>query len=378
MTQDDLTPWQDTPFVQALTSAATADELSGENAALAAFQSSTARRRRRVVRFLGTGATSIALVGVVGGGVAAAAYTRSLPSPVQDFAHDVLGPIGIPAPVPHKQHKGGTGDLATAAGPSAAPSPEVAGTAATATPVAAGHRPPATGKSLAGVGPRAGISPDPQISLSASPTASASATPAGTPSASPTAAAGDPSTWTISASASSRLVHVHDDVQVTGTLLDARGEPVADHRVVVRVHVPGTRGATRAAIVETDANGDVSASLTDLTSDKVVVLAAGNRVHSQALRIVVKPTLSVAVSPSADGTSYIVTVTADGGQANDVCTLLKRTPQGWQQVGQAQLDSSSSASFAVQAPRHPKRFVVRLPATSLHAGAAARLRLTPP
>ena len=41
MTEDDLTPWQDSPLVKALTTDGTDSELSGENAALAAFQAST-------------------------------------------------------------------------------------------------------------------------------------------------------------------------------------------------------------------------------------------------------------------------------------------------------------------------------------------------
>jgi hypothetical protein len=170
---------------------------------------------------------------------------------------------------------------------------------------------------------------------------------------------------------------VHDTVQISGTLLDADGQPIADHRVAVRVHVPGSAQWERAAVVQTDSNGDVESSLTDLTTNEVVLLAAGQGVHSAAQRIIVKPSLSVSVSRSADGTSYVVTVSADGGDSGDVVRLLKHVPHGWQQAGQAQLDGSSAASFDVPAPKQRHRYLVRLAATKLHGAAVARLMLAP-
>ena len=375
MTQDDLAPWQDTPLVQALTSAASADELAGQGVALAAFRASTsARRRRGVVRFLGTGATSVALLGVVGGGVAAAAYTRSLPSPVQSFAHDVFGPIGVPAPVHHKSHKRHGGTLA-AGTTHASPPPSLvpaAGVVPGNSPTPQPSADPSTAPDDA-VGKHPVVEATPSLSASALPSVSASATP--TPS--PTGPAGDPSTWTISATASGQVVPVHGDVQVNGTLLDADGQPVADHRVVVRSHVPGITGWDRAAIRRTDSNGHVDASLDDLRDNRVVVLGAGNGVHSDPLRIVVKPALSVSESPSADGTSYIVTVSADGGDPGDMLTLLRRSPSGWTQIGQAQLDASSSASFSVPVPDRRQAYVVRLHATRQHGAADTRFVLRP-
>jgi hypothetical protein len=372
VTQDDLTPWQDTPLVQALTAGGAADELSGEDTALAAFRASTTGRRRRgVVRFLGTGATSIALLGVVGGGVAAAAYTRSLPPPVQSALHDALGPIGVPGPAHHKPHKTHAGTVAVG-GSHLSPSTATSGShAVSASPAGAGQHSPAPSNAAGGPAPSG--SAGPQASISAVPSTS----PTPTPTPSPTAPAGDPSTWTISSSTSSRIVRVHDGVQISGTLLDADGQPVADHRVLVRVRVPGSRQWDRAAVTRTDANGSIEASLSDLTTNKIVVLAAGSGVHSAPLRIVVKPVLSVSVTRSSDGTSYVVTVSADGGNPGDAITLLRHTPGGWQQAGHAQLDGSSSASFAVQTPQHRKRYLVRLPATSLHAAAVARLVLPP-
>ena len=374
MTQDDLTPWQDTPLVQALTASGSADELAGEDAALAAFRTSASGRRRRgVVRFLGTGATSVALLGVVGGGVAAAAYTRSLPSPVQSFAHDVFGPIGVPAPVHHRLHKRHGGTLASGSGHASA-APSAAANSASTTPRPA---PVSTDSPAAhgAVGKHPLAQPTP--SLSASPLPSASAAPTPTVSPSTSEPAGDPSSWSMSASASSRVVPVHEGVQISGTLLDADGQPVSNHQVVVRTHVPGTPGWQRTTVLQTDASGSVQTSLSDLTDNHVVVLGAGNGVHSDPLRILVRPALSVQITPSADGTSYVVTVTADGGDPGDVLTLLKRTPSGWMQIGEAQLDDSSSASFSVPAPGRRQAYVVRLKETRQHTATADRFMLSP-
>lgn len=379
MTHDDLTPWQETPFMQALASDGADGELDGEHAALAAFRKSSSRRGH-VVRLLGTGVTSVALAGVVGGGVAAAAYTRTLPEPVQNALHDVLGPIGVPAPHAKKHAEQRSPE---ASGAKASPSSAVAGA-----PVVGSSPPPHSGVSTSahpatpgtepvGVNPLGSASPavTPGASLAPQPSATPSAT--ATPSVTPSAPAGDPSTWSLSVAASSQLVPVHADVDVSGTLLDASGQPVPGRRVVIRVHRPGTSGWERTAARRTDANGSVQAELDDLVQNTVVVLGAGHGVHSDPVRIVVRPGLSTSVTPAADGTSYLVTVTADGAQPGDVVNLLRQTHNGWEQVGQATLDGSASASFSVPAPKHQHGYVLRLAPTKLHGVSATRIVLRP-
>jgi hypothetical protein len=181
----------------------------------------------------------------------------------------------------------------------------------------------------------------------------------------------------MSGSPARSVVNVHQGAQVSGTLVDANGQPIANHRVVVRSRIPGASGWDQEAVRETDSSGNVQAYLPDLTENHVVVLGAGGGVHSGPLRIIVRPSLAVSVAPSADGTSYVITVSADGGNPGDYVNLLKHTPGGWQHVGQAQLDGSSSASFVVQPPQKSKRYVVRLPATNVHALAVARVTIQP-
>lgn len=182
----------------------------------------------------------------------------------------------------------------------------------------------------------------------------------------------------MTAAASSQMVRVHADVRITGTLYDAAGQPVPDHRVVVRVHSAGGSGWQDAAVRRTAADGSVRGRLDDMTQNTVVVLGAGHGVKSSPLRIVVRPTLTASATPTADGASYVVTVSADGGDPGDVVDLFEHTANGWQQVGAAQLDDSTSASFSVPAPKRQRGYVLRLPVTNVHGNAATRIVLQPP
>jgi hypothetical protein len=170
---------------------------------------------------------------------------------------------------------------------------------------------------------------------------------------------------------------VHHGVQVSGTLLDAAGQPVADRPVAVRVHVPGSHTWQRAAVRRTDSTGSVEAELDDLSQNTVVVLGAGHHVHSSPMRIVVQPVLTVSETPGTDGASYVVTVSADGGRPGDEVDIVKKTHDGQVVVGQAVLDGSGSATFSVPAPNRQRSFVVRLPATKAHGLASERFVLQP-
>jgi hypothetical protein len=102
-------------LLAALNAAPQDDELAGHARVLAEFRRRggmpvharrSARRRSRLLTALLTakaaaaaGAAAIAL----GGGVAAAAYTSTLPAPAQQFAHSVIG-----APSPQPSHRPGT------------------------------------------------------------------------------------------------------------------------------------------------------------------------------------------------------------------------------------------------------------------------------
>ena len=102
-------------LISALTADGRPDELAGRDAALAAFRAASQRaateptlRQRRFAPFrrpltgwLPPRLTAIAAVAaVVVAVIVAAAYTQALPGPVQDAAHTVFAPLGVPGGQP--------------------------------------------------------------------------------------------------------------------------------------------------------------------------------------------------------------------------------------------------------------------------------------
>jgi hypothetical protein len=95
-------------LVTALTADGRPDELTGREAAAAAFRAAGRHptddglvrpRRVSIRRPFGTLRQQLAAVGavvVVAAGVAVAAYAQALPGPAQDVAHTVFAPLGVP------------------------------------------------------------------------------------------------------------------------------------------------------------------------------------------------------------------------------------------------------------------------------------------
>jgi hypothetical protein len=127
----------------------------------------------------------------------------------------------------------------------------------------------------------------------------------------------------------------------------------------------------------TGANGSVELTTPPLAHTVRLRLVAGQGVHSAPVRVVVMPTLSA--STAVQGSSYVVSVTADGGDPGDNVTLQRRTAAGWIDVATAALDTTGGAMFTVPAP--PKRTVryrLLLPRTQAHGFAMARFVTPPP
>ena len=128
-------------LLAALTAAPHDGELAGHARVLAEFRRrglavdtrrSARRRRRSLTSLLTAKAAAVAAVAAVAlGGVAAAAYTGTLPAPAQQFAHGVIGappPPGDRPGAPRPSHRPGA-PRATPARPDAA-GPDAAGPAA--------------------------------------------------------------------------------------------------------------------------------------------------------------------------------------------------------------------------------------------------------
>lgn len=131
-------------LLAAVTAAPSAEELSGELAAVAGFAgvrragapigAAEERRRVRVRLSVGMAAMRVAVAVAVltVGGTAAAAETGNLPRGLQRQAHDLFSPWGVPAP-PSPTDRDGAGVSGPPTSPSARPAPGTAGPSEAAT-----------------------------------------------------------------------------------------------------------------------------------------------------------------------------------------------------------------------------------------------------
>jgi hypothetical protein len=163
-----------------------------------------------------------------------------------------------------------------------------------------------------------------------------------------------------------------------GQLLAADGTPVAGHRVVALVHEAGTPGWQRLGARRTGDDGTMSIWTRRLVRNVRLVLRAGHGVRTEPVSVLVRPTLSTALTTTSDGRRYVVDVTADGGDAGDTVVLLRRRQGQWARVRAAQLNDAAHAGFAVRVPAgHQVRYAVRLQPTRWHAASWSRFVAQP-
>lgn len=371
---DDLTPFENDPVVQALTGPGTPDELSGEAAALAAFRTTSGSKpHRRFAARIGTGGAIVIAAIALSGGVAAAAYSNALPAPVQDFAHDVAGPLGIPAHLPSHHANVATGGVG---GPTPRTSLPTAGESSGVPTLAPMTSPSSSASAPPTAHHQVGRSTKPSPSASADSSPSPVTTPSSTPTATPTSTPTDSTTpgptptvgaaAALSISVSQTRVPANAGVDVIGALTDASGQPVADHHIAIFARVSGG-SAELLSSGQTAADGSVQFQTQGLTATAQLVLRAGGGVHSAAVRIVVVPTMSAAVTQGSAQDD--VSISTQGAQPGDALTVYEKEKAGWVAIASPTLDGSGLASFSVTpAPKRVVRYRVVLPATHEHAG----------
>ena len=154
---------------------------------LAAFRAAVpTRSRRRSLGRLGVGGVTLGVAVALSGGVAAA-YTASLPAPVQQFAHDIttwLGPVKVPAAHHKKSIHHQVANPQPVVSAPLAPAPA---TTPTGSATRLGHPKPATSHRAASH-PAAHSQPDAKPTTSPKPavTPTPSTTPTPTPTPTPT------------------------------------------------------------------------------------------------------------------------------------------------------------------------------------------------
>jgi hypothetical protein len=369
---DDLDMWDDDPLVRALRAPGSSDELAGEDDALAAFRAAVPRRsRRRLARRMGTGAGTLAVAVALSGGVAAA-YTHTLPDPVQRVAHSWFGDIGVGAPTaarvapthrnrPHSGHGPGN-RVAPVAGRATAPT--TGGT--TPNPVVS---PGASARPATKQTPR----PAGQPSHSTQPTAAAQPTPVTSPKPTPTPSSPPRPRLVpaaVSGTVSAQRVAAQASVTLSGRLTTSSGAAVPGRRVIAQWRPAGQHqrwapiGSAR-----TDSDGNVAITTPALSRSTHLRLKAPHRVHSEVSTVVVVPTVEASIA--RNGKSYNVTITSSGLQPGDTVVVARRLRGHHTVVGRVRVDGSGTARLTIAVPKRKNvTFHVLTRRTASHAAAA--------
>lgn len=370
-------------LLRALRAPGTHEELAGEADVLAAFRAARpGTPRLRLVGRLGVGGVAMVSALALGSGVAAAAFTNNLPQPVQQLAHSVLAPIGVPAAQP--RHRGPSPTVTALTSPSTSPSRPAR--KPSPTPVEKQTRGPSRGPSnppanapTPGGAPVATASPPGTPgtpSTAEAPTAlpTASATSSSTITASPTSSPTTgptrppkPVPASVSLTLSTTHVAAGSTILATGSALDADGNPAARQKVTLQANA-GT-GWTSVDSGVTDRLGTVSLYSPAITQNTRFRLKVANRSLTRPLRSTVgrvteTPELVVTFS---DGALQIAAVGAQPGDLVRIGVVRSGTVT---QVGTVTL-SGSGATFQIDPSTSKQRFVVVLPRTGRHAAAKA-------
>lgn len=381
----------------------------------------------RTVRRVGTASTLAAVFALAGAGVAAAAYSSHLPTPVQGAVHRVLGPIGVPpadrqAPVDQVQadqvappqpeappapapteptaepSASPTGEPAASptttpeatvpatpdatvspeAAPTGAPAPLPTGAAEPATP-AASESPTATPSGMASpssdptASPSTSPSTDPTGSPSNSPSSSPAGSPDGSPTASPSATAAPPLPAVVSIEAAvGHRVAPGQTTVFSGFVSAPDGSAVPHARVVLQEQTAtGWREVGEGTTAKDGTVSLASAPAARTARYRIKV----QDVRSAAWRLVLKPTLT-ASSSTADGAAT-VSASVTGGRPGSPVLLMTR--RGGQQVvvASTSLGADGQVRFTVPAPAAQSWYVVRIVPTGAHAAASTRVLVAP-
>jgi hypothetical protein len=295
-------------------------------------------------------ATAASLVAVCAAATAAA-YIAALPTPVQQIAHSVFAPLGIPtAPPPAPQSPGqGSGPASSGTGGRQGP----AGPGSSASSV-----PPGSSGPGASTRPSTGVTSAP----GASPTASAS----GSPTASPTAGSPPPGAPALTLAAAS--THVAPGGQDTFTAqLTQDGQPVTQISVRLVEHDAGAAGLHVAAAGVTGADGTVTLAATGLTVNATFHVEA-----TAQLSTVASPKVTVEVIPSIVvhlSTAATLMVRALAPAAPGDAAILQQLSGGvWVDVTTRALGPQGRATFPV-VPGQAYRVALR--ATITHGRAVS-------
>jgi hypothetical protein len=343
-----------------LASGPAADELAGEQAALAMFRANVPppapapggtrpmrqlrgqrlRSRRLGGRWLRGVRLGVISAAALAGGFTAAAYAAVLPAPVQHAAYQAFHAIGVPNS--HAKAAAGHGGVPSGTSPSAH----------STSPAGRAHPKPSESGGAA---------------AAASPKPSSGATPSPKPSSSGSAPAGPVA---LSVQASNGQILAGGTVSLTGQVT-AGGRP--DGGAVVRLieHVAGQPGWQDARRATASGRGTVTFTVPSLTSNARFRLAAGGA-RSATVIVTVVPGLSVNLTAGPRGADDDLAVSTVYARRGDVVVLQAFRGGGWVNVRARLLGTSGQTRFVLKASTwQGDQLRVVLPATRRHARAVS-------
>ncbi len=370
--------WTDDPVTQALRAPATPEELAAEAEYVMVFRTVSAAGRTvarpgRSLGRIGVAAATVMTTVVLSGGVAAAAYTQTLPGAVQEIAHGVLGPIGVP-PAPAQRGQAMPTEVRSPHPSTPTPRPKpaepVAGTTKPARPDPSPDAQPAarsTSTSTTAPVPSPAEATTPQAtSTTPTPSLTAPAEPDATTPAPPPLSAP-----TITAAVSSTRVPWHGSVVVTGRVTADNGTALRRRPVSLLARQAGDTGWQVVARTRADRSGTVRLTATvDATTR--LVLRSGRGVRSTPMRVAMVPSVSAWATTTASSTRIRVLVS--GAQAGDTVRLLRRQGGQLVSVTTATLDARGRA-VVVLPTTDETRLRVRLDRTPGHTAVRVPVRI---
>jgi hypothetical protein len=314
-------------LIKALTAGGHPHELAGRDAALAAFRAASREPRRRA-RFSTpswlrpTRLTTVAAALVAGlAGVTAAAYAQALPAPVQDIAHSVLSPIGVPG------SQGSTSPRPSGTGPG-----------------------PASGSATAGT--HHAVSPSATCPC-----------PTATPSH---AIAGSVLVLTVG-----RVQLAAGGTDVISGELTRHGRPEPGVRVRLLEQAAGATVWEPAGTRVTGGHGRVRFGALRITRNAVFQLAVSGGADSARLSVTVLPHVRLRLVHGTAADRLVADVPF--GQPGDTVVLEQLSGGTWQAVATQTLDSAHRATFRVPLSVTGRDYRVVLQATTIHGPGASAL-----
>jgi hypothetical protein len=273
---------------------------------------SSSRRGRRA------GLMAAAVTLAAAAGFMVAAYTESLPAPLQQAAYHALGFVGVPA-----------------AGHSA--------------PSAAASRPPGSARGH-GSSHQPGQSPQPGAPASPKSGASGPAPASGQAGLSITAASG-------------RIVAGGNDM-FTGQLTGPSGA-VAGASLSLLERAAGQRAWSLAGTATTSGRGSAVVSVSDLTTNAMFRLKGPDGALSRPVLVIVQPTVSARASGSSTH-GFIVTADSPLAVPGDTVVLQIQVGAHWLNVQKGKLNQAGQAGFPVRPKARKSVYRVVLLPTASH------------